>query len=391
MTTCLDKWRATAVVAVLAATVGSAEAAPAAAAAEGPLRACADPDNLPFSSAAEGPKGFYVELADKLSEALGRGSAQEVWYPTLYGKRAVRSTLLAQRCDLYIGLPAEGDFMRPQVVMSAPFIVHRYTLVLPPGQRVDGLAALRGQRVAVQLLTPPHHLLATTPGMQAVTVRSAEEGLQALADGQADAAWLWGPTAGYLNRERFGERWQVLATDGPDMAWPVAIGFRRDDAALRARVQQQLDGLQGWLTGLSARYGFPAGPALQMAAVDAAPVRLAAAGPLTGLFAQAGGAVVAQAAGSSTAPAAGADGVLRGKTLFNTNCSHCHGPNAQSPEARIDLRKLTRRYGDEMTEVFHTTVRGGRPDKGMPSWKGVLGDEDIASIKLFIDSVQQAR
>lgn len=386
MFTCLDKWRAAGLAAAVVALAAALPGAAAAQSADAPLRACADPDNLPFSSATEGPRGFYVELADKLSQALGRGSAQEVWYASSYGKRAVRSTLLANRCDLYIGLPAEGDFMRPQVVMSAPFTVHRYALVLPPGQRVAGLDGLRGRRVAVQLLTPPHQLLATTPGMQPVTVRSPEEGLQAMADGLADAAWLWGPSAGWFNRAQHGERWQVLATDGPDMAWPVAIGFRRDDAALRLRVQQQLDGLQGWIAGLAAKYGFPTGPALQMASADgAAPVRLASAGAVTGLFTQAAGAaVVAEAAGSDAA-------LSRGKTLFNSNCSHCHGPNAQSPEARIDLRKLTRRYGDDMTEVFHTTVRGGRPDKGMPSWKGVLAEDDIASIKVFIDSVQQGR
>lgn len=373
MFTCLDKWRTArlgaAVVALAAALPGAAQAQ----ATNPPLRACADPDNLPFSSAAEGPKGFYVELADKLAETLGRSGAQEVWFASSYGKRAVRSTLLARRCDLYIGLPAEGDFMRPQVVMSAPFTVHHYALVLPPGQRVAGVADLRGRRVAVQLLTPPHQLLATTEGMQPVTVRSPEEGLQALADGQADAAWLWGPSVGYYNRTRHAERWQVQATGGPDMAWPVAIGFRRDDAALRAAVQQQLDGLQGWITGLAAKYGFPQGPALVLAAADQPVLRLAATGT-----------AVAEAVGAEAA-------LSRGRTLFNTNCSHCHGPNAQSPEARIDLRKLSRRYGDDMTEVFHTTVRAGRPDKGMPAWKGVLAEEDITSIKAFIDSVQQRK
>ena len=28
-----------------------------------------------------------------------------------------------------------------------------------------------------------------------------------------------------------------------------------------------------------------------------------------------------------------------GRNLFNTNCSHCHGPDAASPDARIDLRR----------------------------------------------------
>ena len=43
-----------------------------------------------------------------------------------------------------------------------------------------------------------------------------------------------------------------------------------------------------------------------------------------------------------------------------------------------------------MDEVFSTTVHNGRPDKGMPAWKGVLSEDDITSIKVFVDSVQPA-
>ena len=84
-------------------------------------------------------------------------------------------------------------------------------------------------------------------------------------------------------------------------------------------------------------------------------------------------------------------GITRGRQLFNANCGHCHGPNAASPEARIDLRKLRKRYAGQMDEVFSTTVHDGRPDKGMPLWKGVLSEDDIASIKGFVDSVQQSK
>src|SRR6266568_4602474 len=97
----------------------------AACAAELLLKACADPDNLPFSSSTGNPKGFYLELADHLASALGR-TPESVWHLTYFGKRAVRSTLLARECDLYIGLPADGEFMSRQVAMSKPFAVFRY-------------------------------------------------------------------------------------------------------------------------------------------------------------------------------------------------------------------------------------------------------------------------
>jgi len=42
-------------------------------------------------------------------------------------------------------------------------------------------------------------------------------------------------------------------------------------------------------------------------------------------------------------------------------------------------------------EVFSTTVRDGRPEKGMPLWKGVLSEDDLAAVKAFVDSVQQSK
>lgn len=369
-------WRLAALLAGLLMSGG------AACAAELPLKACADPDNLPFSSSAGNPKGFYLDLADHLASALGR-TPEPVWHPTYFGKRAVRSTLLARACDLYIGLPADGDFMGQQVVMSKPFAVFRYALVLPVGLRVQGLADLRGGRVAVQFSSPPQSLLTTVEGIQTVTVLSPEEGMRALAEGRADAAYLWGPSAGYLNKYTYAGRYQVVPTEGQAMSWHVAIGFRRADGALRERIERELDTLGPWLGEIEAKYGFPSGAPVRLAAATDEPVRLAAAGAVTGILAQAGAPAV-------KAPASNEAAVLRGRELFNSTCAHCHGPDAASPEKRIDLRRLSKRYREKMDEVFSTTVLNGRLDKGMPAWKGVIAEDDIASIKAFVGSVQES-
>jgi ABC-type amino acid transport substrate-binding protein/mono/diheme cytochrome c family protein len=351
-------------------------------AAEAPLKVCADPDNLPFSSSAGQPKGFYIDLADRLAEALGR-TPEQVWQPAYLGKRAVRGTLLARKCDLYIGLPADGGFMAPQVMMSAPFAAFNYALVLAPGPGVPRLADLQGKRVAVQFASPPQNLLATMDGIQSVTVLSPEEGMRALAEGRADAAYLWGPSAGYLNKSLYAGRYRVVPTDGPAMSWNVAIGFRRADNALRERVQRELDTLGPWLEETEAQYGFPIGTAMQLTRASDAPVLVAAAGPVDGLFALADVPAV-------KAPPGNEAQVLKGRELFNASCAHCHGTDAASPEKRIDLRRLNKRYGDKVDDVFSVTMQNGRPDKGMPIWKGVITDTEIGSIKAFVDSVQQA-
>ena len=41
-------------------------------------------------------------------------------------------------------------------------------------------------------------------------------------------------------------------------------------------------------------------------------------------------------------------------------CAHCHGPNAVVAESKINLRLLKRKYGEQMEEVFLSTVTNGR-------------------------------
>ncbi len=83
-----------------------------------------------------------------------------------------------------------------------------------------------------------------------------------------------------------------------------------------------------------------------------------------------------------------ADLLDEGRSLFNQYCSHCHGPNAIQGERPRDLRRLKIRYADKAPDVFDSTLTTGRPDKGMPSWKGVLSEEVIWRIYTFLESVQ---
>jgi len=77
-----------------------------------------------------------------------------------------------------------------------------------------------------------------------------------------------------------------------------------------------------------------------------------------------------------------------GRGLFNQYCAHCHGPSAVSPDPPRDLRRLKRRYGENMANLFHFTVTHGRPDKGMPNWTGLLDDETLWTIFTFLQTVQ---
>ena len=364
-----------------------------------PLRLCADPDNLPFSSDRPSNPGLYNEIGTAIGQELDR-PVTAVWYRTNFGKRAIRVTLLAKQCDLAIGLPADPDLMGPALIFSKPFMQAGYALVTKkPLDAAPSINGLNGSAVAVQFGTPPQNLLANYDGIRMVTRMSPEEGVRTLAKGEADAAFVWGPSAGYMNKTEYAGAFSIVPVDGTGMQWPVAIAFAKRNAALRDEVNAALERIGGKIEELKAKYGFPTQIPVKLSqnALAASPIQLVAftgepnlarrAGPQTQISA----ATPAQKVAEETAPKPAADSlalVAEGKEFFNGTCAHCHGPNAEQSERKIDLRLLHHRYSDGMEEMFFKTVTNGRPAKGMPSWKDVFTQEQFTAIFAFLKTVQ---
>lgn len=369
--------------AAVAATIASA--ATARADDTKPFRLCADPTNLPFSSDSPSQPGFYVEIGRALAQALGEPIAYD-WYKSYFGKRTVRVTLLGKQCDAMIGLPRSEDFMGPAVIFSNSFAKEGYALVAAKGLALRGVDDIKGKRVAVQYASTPQNLLATRDDIQKVTVLSPEEGMQALDQGKADVAFIWGPVAGWLNKTAYNDRYQIQLTEGEGLSWDAAIGFAKTSTELRDRVDAILPQLQGTIAGLTVKYGLPAGQPLRFGAAQAVP-----AGTTTGTgpgasVVQVANVVATEAKGDASALNAATAGA--GKEIFNGTCAHCHGPDAIQSERKIDLRLLRHRYGEDMRDTFWKTVHDGRPAKGMPAWNEVFTDEQFDSIYSFLLTVQ---
>jgi len=359
-----------------------------------PLRLCADPTNLPFSSDNPSQPGLYLEIGQALGQALGRPIAYD-WYKSYFGKRTVRVTLLGKQCDAMIGLPLSEDFMGPAVIFSDRIAREGYALVsakeTDKDHAIGALAELKGKRVAVQYETTPQNLLAERDDVALVTVLTPDEGMKALADGKADAAFIWGPVAGWLNKTNYGGRFRVQPTEGKGLSFDVAIGFAKKSSSLRDQVNAALPGLQRTIADLAVKYGVPTDPAIKLGRAPA-PIRLASIDPPT--RSDASTAAVAE----PTAPAvrvadaaetaATTETISAGKEIFNGTCAHCHGPDAVQSERRINLRLLHNRYGDDMRAKFWTTVHDGRPAKGMPAWKEVFTDDQFESIYAYLLTVQ---
>jgi ABC-type amino acid transport substrate-binding protein/mono/diheme cytochrome c family protein len=361
-----------------------------------PLRLCADPTNLPFSSDSPSQPGFYLEIGQALGQALGRPVSYD-WYKSYFGKRTVRVTLLGRQCDAMIGLPLSDDFMGPAVIFSEKIATEAYALVGASDKNISGVNDLKGERVAVQYETTPQNLLAQRDDIEKITVLTPDEGMKALEQGKADVAFIWGPVAGWLNKTAYDNRYRIQPVEGSGLSWNVAIGFAKGSGALRDQINAALPQLEHVIADLAVKYGLPTDQPIQLnaaevrsksAALEAAPQPQPAAAPVQTSNASV---TIGQAATTATAPATAApkpEEISAGKEIFNGTCAHCHGPDAVQSERRIDLRLLQNRYGDDMRAKFWTTVHEGRPAKGMPSWKEVFTDDQFESIYTFLLTVQ---
>jgi ABC-type amino acid transport substrate-binding protein/mono/diheme cytochrome c family protein len=363
-----------------------------------PLRVCADPDDLPFSSANAETPGIYVELGQRIARSLGR-PFEPVWALSYFGKRTVRTTLLAKHCDAFVGLPGVKGFMGPQLVYSKPFLHIGYAIMAPAGMRITRLDDLSGKRVAVQFSTPPQILLASRDDVHSVTFLNPQEAVQALGRHEVDVAFIWGPVAGYLNGTALHGAYQVTPVSGDGMQFPVKVGFARSNIELRDQVDAALDDNRSAVAGLLAKYGLPvASPIALAAAYDASPPVILLAETSETATVQPATAVepTSQPASVQEAPAKeqsasqpyDGDTVEAGHKIFNGTCSHCHGPDGVQSVKRIDLRLLHHRYGETTETVFHDTVTHGRPAKGMPNWSKVFSEEDFKKIYAYLITIQ---
>jgi polar amino acid transport system substrate-binding protein len=387
-----------------------------------PLRVCADPDNLPFSKSDGPERGIYVDLAELVAQRLNAAPVQYTWWLTFYQRRALRNT--AKECDAVFALPTDADYKARGLQKTAPFLDVGYALVSAPGFAFSGLDDLKGKRLAVQFQTNPHILLSQRNDLPFSTFKTPEEIFAALAKGDIDAGFLWGPAAGFDNLKQHGGRWKVTPLTGPDLTGQVSVAVQRDKAELIKDIDSALLALKPQIAELAAKYGFPkAAPVkLDLVVVADAPAKVSTlaardqgvtvpaqwmvktqaksepdskttskAKPKSKVSTSAAKATtagVAAQAAAELAPVLSADAQL-GRVRFNDQCSHCHGSDGASPIRERDVRRLKMRYDTKWLETATATIKNGRSDLGMPPWKDILKEPEIQQVLSFLETVQK--
>jgi ABC-type amino acid transport substrate-binding protein len=222
--------------------------------------------DLPFSASKAdektGLQGFYVNIGEAIAQELGM-IAKPSFVMSAFMNRPVREGLLAGRCAAQIGLVrTEGKWLIPhKVQLTRGFAEVGYALVLPQNSLIRQAADLKGKKVATQSNSPAHLGLDRIGGVQFTFFQFAEPALKALAEGNVEAALIWGPTAGYYNKYHYDNRFQVLPTN---YKWPVAIGLTAENDSLATKVEATLEKISPTIQKLFLQYGFPTGTEFTM-------------------------------------------------------------------------------------------------------------------------------
>lgn len=256
--------------AAAAALAQPAAPAPASASAAGALRVCADPDNLPYSR--QDGSGFENRIAQLIASDFGL-PLEYAWLPDRRG--FVRKTMGAGLCDLIVGVPVSFE----RTLNTKPYYRSSYVLLdaashgAPPESFAD--PRLRQWRIGVQLIgddfatTPPGYALADAGAVDNVigfplagATPSAARMVEAMRKGELDAAFLWGPQAGFYARQlavplRLHYVPPPATLKGMPFSFAIAMGVRRGDTALRDRLNDFIARRQGDIDRILAAYGVP--------------------------------------------------------------------------------------------------------------------------------------
>lgn len=221
--------------------------------------------NMPLSTAeadeVSGMQGIYVDIAKEMARRMNKKLEIYTDMSYFYG-RPIRQGLLADKCDAQIGLPrTEGDWFIPRkVALTRPVFSVNYALVVPKGQKVQKLSDLKGQTIAMLKGSPPQEALVQEE-VSLMAFNLAEHAMKALYEEEADAALVWGPSAGYLNKHLYNDKYDVYATD---YSWDVAIGVKGDNLPLRDELNEMLKEMQPMIRDLARQYGMPEGKPLSL-------------------------------------------------------------------------------------------------------------------------------
>ena len=231
------------------------------------LRVCADPGNMPLSSAKE--EGYQNKIAKILAEDLG-GSVSFFWRP--YHERGLtRETFQNDECDILMDMPVALQ----DLLTTEPLYSTTYVFASRADKKLDikslddpALKQLRigvfqhsGLREALERRGHKNldlHIIAYDTDLQ--PKHQPWQQVQKVIDGELDVAGVWGPFAGWLKAREDAplviQPVNLWENEVP-MEFELAIGMQRNQVMLKYMLDWALTRKRNEIAAVLKEYGVP--------------------------------------------------------------------------------------------------------------------------------------
>jgi mxaJ protein len=245
-----------------AATVGAR-----AAFADGTLRVCADPSNMPFSN--EKGEGFENKLVDLIADKLDLHVVY-TWLPQVVGHVATLPD--DTDCDILMGY-AQGTGL---IEDTNPYYRTSYVLIYRQNDKslvgIESLAddRLKSKTIGILARTPPvsimamNGLMANARSFEVMGDRSASDAaaavIAAIASGEIDAGILWGPLGGYYAQNAkvpLALVPLVKEKAGPATIYGITMGVRPDEPEWKHKLNKVIAQNQADINAMLSEYNVP--------------------------------------------------------------------------------------------------------------------------------------
>ncbi|SAL11717.1 substrate-binding domain-containing protein [Caballeronia telluris] len=246
--------------------------------ADGVLRVCADPNNMPLSN--NKGEGYENKIADQIASDFGY-KIEYTYFPQRMG--FIRNTLRAKvpdterfKCDLVIGLPKGYDL----AATTRPYLHSTYAMVFPNRPEFASIQTpsdllklppdqLKKLRLGIFSQTPAvDWLLGNNLIEQAVSYKVQSGDPQAfpgemiehdLTKGTVDVVFLWGPIAGYFTK-RAGDSVRLVPfppTPGIRFDYEISMGVRYGEKAWKDKIDNWIAANQPKIDQILTGYQVP--------------------------------------------------------------------------------------------------------------------------------------
>lgn len=230
------------------------------------FRVCADPANYPMSNKEE--TGYENKLAELFASKLDLPVTYE-WYPMSTG--FIRNSLMANKCDVVIGY-AQGHEM---VLNTNHYLTSAFTLVVKKGGPLADVTSLSDPRlkdvkIGIVAGSPPadhmarNGLLKSAKAYNLVVDRRHESPaidlLNDVESGVTGAAILWGPIAGPLVKDGYGDLMVtplLSETLPPRLFFRITMGVRLGEKVWQRQLNSLIRRHQDEINAVLAEAGVP--------------------------------------------------------------------------------------------------------------------------------------